>query len=78
MQAVRIYSHNIGMEFSIKMSHANNEKQKTTTDGRNRTTKSRKNKNARKMETYKCLGIYEVDTIKHAEMKKIMSISGEG
>ena len=31
-----------------KMHHANNEKRKTTHDGRNRTTKSRKNQNARR------------------------------
>ena len=43
-----------------KMCHANNEKWKTTNDGRNGTTKSRKDN---------FLRIYEVDTIKHAEMK---------
>ena len=58
---------------------AYNEKQKTTNDGRNRTTKSRKNLNAlRKRNKY--LGILGADTIKHAEMKEKFfkkNISGE-
>ena len=48
IEAIRIYNEDITMEFGIeKMCHANNEKQKTTNDRRNRTTKSRKkNQNA--------------------------------
>ena len=43
-QAGRIYRQDIWMEFGIeKMCHASNEKHNTTPDGRNRTTKSRKN-----------------------------------
>ena len=46
------------------MCHTNYKKPKTTNDGRNRTTKSRKkNQNARKY-----LEILKVDTIKHTEM----------
>ena len=45
----RIYSQYIGMAFGIeKMFHVNNEKRKTTRVGRNRTTKSWKNQNARR------------------------------
>ena len=56
------------------MYHADNEKQKTTNDGRNRTTKSRK-----KSETYKFLRILEADNVKQAEMKWkfLKSMKGE-
>ena len=43
IQAVRIFSLDIGMEFNREMCHGNNEKPKTTYDGRNGTIKSRKN-----------------------------------
>ena len=47
IQTVIIYIHDIDMDFdSKKMQHANNEKRKTTNDGSNRTTNSRKNQNA--------------------------------
>ena len=40
IQTIRIYKQDIGMEFSIeKMYHANNEKQKKTNNGRNRTAR---------------------------------------
>ena len=43
IQALRIYSDDIGMEFGYrKMCYANNEKRETTNNERNRTTKSRK------------------------------------
>ena len=41
IQAVKIYSQDIGMEFDMRYIH--NEKQKTTHDGRNRNTKPREN-----------------------------------
>ena len=44
MRVVRIYSPKLGMKFGIeKMLHANNEIPEMTYDGRNRSTKSRKN-----------------------------------
>ena len=47
LQAVRIYSDGIGMEFGIeKYAILIIKRGKTTNDGRNRTTKSRKNQNA--------------------------------
>ena len=52
------------------MCRAYNEKRKTTNDGRNRTTKSRKIRTLGEKETYKYLGILEADTIKHAKMKE--------
>ena len=42
----------------------------TTKDGRNKTTKSRKNLNARRNGNLQILGILEEDTIKHAEMEE--------
>ena len=51
------------------MCHANNEKQKTTSDGRNRTTKSERSEKKPK-QTYKCLGILEADTIKQVAVKE--------
>ena len=63
------------------MRHANNEKRKTTHDGRNRTTKSRKIRKLGEKETYKYLGILEADPIKQVKMKeknlKGNSFSGE-
>ena len=50
-----------------------NEKRKTRNDARKRTTKSRKNQNARRKKTYTYLGILEADTIKHAEGKEKIS-----
>ena len=44
------------MEFAIKMRHANNEKQETTHDGRNGTTKSRSNYNAWRKGNLQILG----------------------
>ena len=49
-----------------KICHSNNEKQKTTNEGRNRTTKSRKKQNVRRNGN---LQILEADTIKQAKMK---------
>ena len=43
IQTIKIYSQDIGMEFGIEKSHANNKKQKRTNNGRNRTAKSKKN-----------------------------------
>ena len=64
MLAVMIYSDDIGMEIGDrKMCHANNKKRKMANDGRKRTTKSRKNQNARR-KNYKYLRILEADTIK--------------
>ena len=61
------------------MCHSNNEKRKITNDGRNKTTKSRKNQNTRRKETYKYLRILGADTIKQVKIKdKIKkNISGE-
>ena len=47
------------------MYHANNEKRKTTCNGRNRTTILKQNQNARRI-----LGNVEEDAIKHAKMKE--------
>ena len=48
IQIMGIYSQDTGMEFRReKLHYANNEKWKTTQDGRNRTTKSSSNQNAR-------------------------------
>ena len=52
------------------MYHASNEKQQMTPDGQNGTTKSRKIRMLRGKETYKYLGILEVDTIRQEEMKE--------
>ena len=52
------------------MFHANDVKRKTANDGRNRTTKSGKIRTLREKETYKYMGILEVDIIKQAEMKE--------
>ena len=52
------------------MCYINNEKRKTTNDGRNRTTTSRKIRNLLEKETYEYLGILEADTSKHVEMKE--------
>ena len=46
------------------MRHASNEKRQTTSDGENRTTKSRKNRTLGEKETYIYLGTLEADTIK--------------
>ena len=62
IQAVRIYSYDIGMKFGIeKMCHANNEKQDMTHDGQNGITNSRKNRTLGEKETYKYSGILEAD-----------------
>ena len=53
---VRIYNQDMGMEFGTKLCHANNEKRKTTYEGRNGTTKSRKNQNARRIGNLQILG----------------------
>ena len=55
-----------------QMFHVNNQKWKTTNDGRNRTIKSRKNQNARRKGNLQILGILEADTIKQEEMKEKM------
>ena len=49
-----------------KMCHVNNEKRETTNDGRNRTSKRRKNQNAQR----KYLGMLKADVIKQVEMKE--------
>ena len=57
IQAVRIYSEDIGMEFSIKIYHANHEKSKNPNDERTRTTKSKKkNQNAWRKGNLQILG----------------------
>ena len=68
---MRINTQDIGMEYGIEMWHANNEKLRTTKDGRNRITKSRKKiRTFWEKETYKYLEILGADTIKHKEMKE--------
>ena len=52
------------------MRHNSNEKRKTTPNGWNGITKSRKNITLGANETYKYLGILEADTIKQVEMKE--------
>ena len=54
------------------MCYANDEKRKTTNDGNKRTPKSRRKKirTLGEKETNKYLGILEMDTIKHAEIKE--------
>ena len=60
IQSVRIYSDDIRIAFGIKeMWHANNEKGKTINDGRNRTTKSRKNQNTWRKGNLQILGNIE-------------------
>ena len=60
MPALKIYKDNFMMEFGIeKKGLANNEKLEFTNDGRNRTTKSRKNRNARRKGNLKILGNIE-------------------
>ena len=55
--AVKINNKDIGMEFGIeKLCYANDEKRKTTAGGRNRTTKSRKNRNTWKKGNIQVLG----------------------
>ena len=68
------------MEFDIKkMGHANHEKRKTAKDGRNTTTKSGKNLNARRKGKLQALGNIGVDTIKKVVMKEKLEkcISGK-
>ena len=57
---------------TIKMRSACHEKWQTTSNWRNRTTKSRQDPNVRRNETYKYLGILVADTIKQVEMKNII------
>ena len=45
--------------------------------GRNRTSTTRRNPNAWKMENHELLGIVEVDTIKQAEMKEKLEYKRE-
>ena len=45
IQTVRIYSQDIGMEFSIKVRHASNERRQTTHDGGSRITKPSSHQN---------------------------------
>ena len=52
------------------MRKARNEKRKTTQNGRNRTTKSRKIRLLGEQETYKYLEILEADNIKQVQMKE--------
>ena len=54
---MRLYSQDITMEFEIvKCAILYNEKQKTTNDGKNRTTKSTKSKNAQIIRKLQVLG----------------------
>ena len=68
------------MEFGRERKfNANNEKRRTTNDGKNRTAKSRKIRTLGKNETYKHLGILVAGTIKQnvmKEKKKKMITSG--
>ena len=60
IQAVRIYSEDIGMEFGIeKYAMLKKKSGKMTIDERNRTSKSRKNQNARKNGNRQILGNIE-------------------
>ena len=52
------------------MRHGWTEKRQTTPDGRNGTTKSRKNQTLGEKETYKSLGILKADTIKQVGMEE--------
>ena len=53
-----------------KMYHANNKKRKTTNDGWNWTTTSRRNQRAQRKRNLQILGILEDNAIKHVEMKE--------
>ena len=80
IHAVRIYSQDIGMEFSIEkcaMLIRKNEK-RYMTEGME-LPKQEKIRTLGEKETYKYLGILEVDTIKQVEMKEKLRkrISGE-
>ena len=71
IEAVRTYIQDIGMEFGIeKWAMLIMRCGETTNDGRNRTTKSRKNRMLGEKETYKYLEILEADTIKQVEMRE--------
>ena len=59
------------------MCYADNEKQKTLNDERNKTMIYRKNQNTWRKGNYKYLGILEADTIKHAEIKEKKNTPGE-
>ena len=48
LRAVKVYIDYRGIQFGMKMCHANNEKWKTAKDGRNRSTESAKNQNTKK------------------------------
>ena len=66
IQTIRIYSQDIGIKFAAEkcnMLLTRSEKRKN--NGKNRTTKSRKNFFDKK-ETYEYLGIFEGNTIKQA------------
>ena len=52
------------------MCHANNEKQKTTHNRKNGTTKQEKIRTQGEKETYKLFGILETDTIKQVKTKE--------
>ena len=57
IQAVRIYNDDIGMEFGIeKCAMLIKKERKTANDGRNRTSKSRKNQNVRRTVSLQILG----------------------
>ena len=59
MQTVRLYSQDIGVEFVIE--NVNNEKKKTTYDGRNTSIQSRKDQNVRrKGNTWEYFGEKEI------------------
>ena len=62
------------------MYHANNEKQKTILDGRNRTTNPRKDQNAqrkRNLQILRNVGSEHHQTSRDKRKKNLISISGE-
>ena len=69
------------MEFVVqKMGHANNEKRKTTNNGRNRATRSTKNQNARRKGNLQILEKFRIGHHRTSgdKRKKILkSVSGE-
>ena len=70
IQAVRLYSDKAGMEFGIKICHANKEKRKRQMTEGIELQNQEKMRTFGEKETYKYLGILEADTIKQVEMKE--------
>ena len=70
IQAMGIYTEEVGMEFGTeKCAMIITKKRKTTSDGWNKTTKWRKKPNSRRKGSLKYLGILEADTIKQVKIK---------